>query len=372
MKNETNDLGSPESRDALEYAESIINTIREPLILLDHNLTILSASRSFFQFFKVSPGETIGKHIYSLGNHQWDIPKLRELLNKILPEKMVFDDYEVAHDFPGIGKRILLLNARQVQRAAGKERIILLAIEDVTKRRAAEKLLEELAKRKSSFVADVSHELSNPLAVIKEALVLTLEGMFGETNPKQKEILKIGKRSIERLIRLVRDLLSLSKIESGKMELKKTEINMPALVEEVLVAYGREISKKQLVLEKNIQKEIGLIWGDHDKLTEAVINLLNNAVKYTAAGTISISLSGSEKEIRFEIADTGSGVPPEYQDKIFDKFERIKAEKQEGTGLGLSIVKEIIELHKGKIWVESESGKGSKFIFTLPRGANDQ
>ena len=126
-------------RESLEYSESIINTIREPLIALDHDLRVVSVSRSFYKFFKVTPEETMGQLIYDLGNKQWDIPKLRELLESILPEKTTFDDYEVEHDFTIIGKRVMLLNARQIQRGSGKERIILLAIEDITEQKNIEK-----------------------------------------------------------------------------------------------------------------------------------------------------------------------------------------------------------------------------------------
>ena len=130
-----------------EYAESIINTVREPLIVLDQYLRVVIASRSFYDVFKVKPEETVGQLIYDLGNKQWDIPKLRELLGSILPRKTTFDDYEVEHDFAAIGRRVMLLNARQIERAWGKERVILLSIEDVTERRRLEDLLTESEKR---------------------------------------------------------------------------------------------------------------------------------------------------------------------------------------------------------------------------------
>jgi diguanylate cyclase (GGDEF)-like protein/PAS domain S-box-containing protein len=133
--------------EAGEYADSIINTVREPLIVLDHDLRVVTASRSFYEFFKVNPEETEGQLIYNLGNDQWDIPKLRELLETILPQKTTFDNYEVEHDFATIGKRIMLLNARQIKRALGKERIILLAIEDITERRQLENILKESEER---------------------------------------------------------------------------------------------------------------------------------------------------------------------------------------------------------------------------------
>ena len=132
---------------SLEFAESIINTVREPLISLDQDLRVVTANRSFYKFFKVKPEETVGKLIYDLGNRQWDIPKLRQLLETILPQKTVFDDYEVEHDFATIGRRVMLLNARQILRGMGKERIILLAIEDITEHKRLENELAESEER---------------------------------------------------------------------------------------------------------------------------------------------------------------------------------------------------------------------------------
>ena len=132
--------------EAGEFAESVINTVREPLIALDQDLRVVTVSRSFYEFFKVKPEETVGQLIYDLGNKQWDIPKLRELLETILPQKATFDNYEVEHDFAGIGRRTMLLNARQIERGSGKERIILLAIEDITERKEIEAGLEKTRK----------------------------------------------------------------------------------------------------------------------------------------------------------------------------------------------------------------------------------
>lgn len=223
-------------------------------------------------------------------------------------------------------------------------------------------------EEKSAFVANVSHEFRNPLGVILESLTMIVDGIFGKINEKQKEFLEVGKRNIERLLRLVNDLLDISKIEAGKMELREENIDIMKLVNDIFLAYEMEMSKKNISLKKNIGSGIGSVWGDRDKLSEVIINLLNNAIKYTPPkGSITFGLEGAEKEVRFEISDTGPGIPKEYYDKVFDKFERILTEKKEGTGLGLPIAKDIVGLHKGKIWVESELGRGSKFSFILPR-----
>lgn len=130
-----------EIQEAREYAECIINAVREPLVVLDGDLKIISVSRSFYDIFKVKPEETIGQLIYDLGNHQWDVPKLRELLESILPKSTSFDNFEIEHDFPSLGKRTMLLNARQITRPSGKPNIILLAIEDITE---SKKILDGL------------------------------------------------------------------------------------------------------------------------------------------------------------------------------------------------------------------------------------
>ena len=165
---------------SLEYAESIINTVHEPLIVLNQDLRVVTASRSFYEFFKVNPEETVGQLIYDLGNKQWDIPKLRELLENILPQKTTFDNYEVEQDFATIGRRVMLLNARQIERASGKERIILLAIEDITERKRLENILtdsEELYK-------GVFKTASDGIVLLEKR-----EGKITHTNPAAEKML---------------------------------------------------------------------------------------------------------------------------------------------------------------------------------------
>ena len=171
--------------EAREYAESIINTVREPLIALDQDLRVVTASRSFYGVFKVKPEETIGQLIYYLGNKQWDIPKLRELLENILPEQTTFDNYEVEHDFATIGRRIMLLNARQIKRVLGKERIILLAIEDITERKRLESLLTESEERFRRLFETASDGI---------VLLEKREGKITHANPATEKMLGYTKK----------------------------------------------------------------------------------------------------------------------------------------------------------------------------------
>jgi diguanylate cyclase (GGDEF)-like protein/PAS domain S-box-containing protein len=164
--------------DSREFAESVINTVREPLISLDQDLRVVTVSRSFYEFFKVKPEETVGQLIYDLGNKQWDILKLRELLETILPQKTTFDDYEVEHDFTGIGRRIMLLNARQIKRGMGKDRIILLAMEDITARKQLELEIQDARE----YAENIVETVREPLVVLNAELkILTANHRFFDT-----------------------------------------------------------------------------------------------------------------------------------------------------------------------------------------------
>lgn len=227
--------------------------------------------------------------------------------------------------------------------------------------------LMELDRMKSDFVANVVHELRTPLTIIKGNVDNIVEGYAGEVQPKQKEMLADIHRISERLTRLVNDLLDLSKIESGKMELKKEGLDLVELAGDVLKGFEKPARDKKVVIKKEFSKSKMIVHADKDKLTQVFINLIGNAVKFTDKGEVIVRMAGLQDEVQVEIQDTGPGMSKEETEKIFDKFVRVVAEKKEGTGLGLPIAKDIITLHNGRIRVESAPGKGSNFIFNLPK-----
>ena len=195
------------------FTENIINTVREPLLVLDDELRVIKASRSFYNFFKVIPENTIGILIYELGNHQWDIPKLRELLEKILPEKTTFDNYEVEHNFSSIGTRIMLLNARQIKRGLGKEKIILLAFEDITERKRTEKSLSEKNRLNIEYLNILLNHAHAPIIIWDSSLVIKrfnpeFEKLSGynksEVQDKKIEML-FPKNEIESTLKSIKD-----------------------------------------------------------------------------------------------------------------------------------------------------------------------
>ena len=381
-------ISEDESR---EYAESIINTVREPLIAMDQDLRVVSVSRSFYEVFRVKPEETVGQLIYDLGNKQWDIPKLRELLETILPQKTTFDNYEVEHDFAGIGRRIMLLNARQIHRVLGKKRIILLAIEDITERReietGLEKAHEELkalaaelkrtARVKSEFLANMSHELRTPLNSINGFSEVLFDETFGPLNAKQKQYVNNVLTSGKHLLLLINQILDMAKVEAGKMKLALTVISTKTLLNDISMLVADMVSKKKIEMQLEIPSDLPDIQADELKVKEIIYNLVSNAVKFTPdGGKIGMRAKKIGSEIEVVVWDTGVGIAAENMGKIFEGFFRVDtpySRVTEGTGLGLPLSKKLVELHGGDFTVESEGlGKGTLVRFTLPIVANSE
>ena len=371
--------------EASEFAESVINTVREPLISLDQDLRVVTVSRSFYDFFKVNPEETVGQLIYDLGNKQWDIPKLRELLEEILPQKVSFDNYEVEHNFSTIGRRIMLLNARQIQRALGKERIILLAIEDITERREIENGLEKAHEElkdlatelkrtalvKSEFLANMSHELRTPLNSINGFSEVLYDETFGPLNEKQKKYVNNVLTSGKHLLLLINQILDMAKVEAGKMNLVLSSLPMKSLLNEISLLVADMVSKKKIEMLLEIAEDLPNIEADELKVKEIMYNLISNAVKFTPeSGKIGMRAKKADSEIEIMVWDTGVGIAPENMKKIFEGFFRVDtpySRVTEGTGLGLPLSKKLVELHGGKLTVESEGlNKGTSIKFTLP------
>lgn len=220
---------------------------------------------------------------------------------------------------------------------------------------------------KSTFVATVSHEFKNPLAVIGLNIFNMLKGLLGKINEQQRNILILCQNTIGRMNRLINDLLDLHKIEAGMFEMKRRLCSLTKILESQIKELDVMFKEKSIKLNKEVLPKDLSIWADEDKIIQVVNNLMSNAIKHTPeGGTVILKAFPAGGVVRLELMDSGSGVPIAKLQKIFDKFERANSSK-EGTGLGLAITKDIVELHKGRIWVESDPGKGSKFIIVLPR-----
>ena len=229
--------------------------------------------------------------------------------------------------------------------------------------------LEAASRHKSEFLANMSHELRTPLNAVIGFSEVLLQRMFGELNEKQNEYLKDIYASGQHLLSLINDILDLSKIEAGRMELAPAPFHLPTALENAVTLVRERAARHGIALKLDFDPGLGEVVGDERKVKQVLLNLLSNAVKFTPEGG-RISLKAGRKDGLVEIAvtDTGIGIAPEDQATIFEEFRQVGSDekRREGTGLGLTLAKKFIELHGGRIWVESQLDRGSTFTFTLP------
>jgi PAS domain S-box-containing protein len=477
-------------------ADDIVDTVREPLLVLDANLRVRRGNRSFYQAFKVVPEDTEGRLVYELGNRQWDIPALRQLLEEILPQKSAFNDFEVAHDFETIGRKVMLLNARKVYREGNGTESILLAIEDVTERRRlederaelesrftslvknirdhsiftldpqghitswnreaekilrytetevlgqhfsiiftpedqeagvpaqelatatnegraederwharkggerfwalgivtptqdasgartgyskilrdmtdrkrAEETLQQADKRKNEFLATLAHELRNPLAPIRNGLQLLKLTTDPGTWAQAREMME---RQLGQMVRLVDDLLDISRITRNKLELRKAPVELWAVVQSAVETARPQIEASGHRLTVTLPPQPIHLDADLTRLAQVFWNLLNNCAKYTEpGGRISLTAEREGDEAVVTVQDNGIGIPAESLPGLFEMFSQVDQSlerAQGGLGIGLALVKGLTEAHGGRVEVRSDGvGQGCTFIVRLP------
>ncbi|MDQ2731125.1 MAG: PAS domain-containing sensor histidine kinase, partial [Armatimonadota bacterium] len=365
------------------YAQNIVDTVRNPLLMLDPDLRVRSANQAFYQTFHVSAEETEGQMIYELGNGQWDIPALRTLLDDIIPQQSVFNDYELEHDFPVIGRKVMLLNARQLLTGNHKE-MLLLAMEDVTERRHIHDVetrftqelqesyqrLQELEKLRDDLTHMIIHDLRTPLTSVLVGMQMLQGG--GNLDDFQREMVTIAINGGQTLLNMINDLLDVEKMESGSMQLDYHLLNAAEVVENAAGQVSSLCEDKKLKLVRQLAADLPPFQGDENKLRRTLVNLLGNAIKFTPADgvlTVTTRLGEGGKSIVFAISDTGEGIPPEAFERIFEKFGQVASRKcgrTMSTGLGLTFCKLTVEAHGGHIAVESVPGRGSTFSFFIP------
>jgi signal transduction histidine kinase len=226
--------------------------------------------------------------------------------------------------------------------------------------------LQHYSAKQEEFVNHVSHEFRSPLAIIKGAIDNLADGMYGPLDSDQVEPITISRREIDRLKRLVGDLLDVAQIESGKFRLVKQPLVLQDLLRSVANAYKGIAAERRLALTVELQESPAPFVGDPHRLSQVFVNLLANALKFTQQGGVTLRLSRNGSGYQIEVADTGRGIAKEDLARIFERFERVGVQTQEGSGLGLPIAKTIIEMHQGRILVESQPERGSRFIVTLP------
>jgi two-component system CheB/CheR fusion protein len=487
------------------YTEGIVSTIRDPLIILDKDLRVKRATGGFYAKFKLTEQETEGLYIYELGDHQWDIAELRELLENVLPAKKALADVEVTQIFPTLGRTIMCLNAREIDNING-EKLILLAIEDITAKRKVEdglieverllseskerlksavesaglgtwdydpqireliwdkrckeifdlpptrtvdiasffelihaddiervknnieqtltdkyrgefdlefrtiaiqgkpkwlkakgrsyfdeagvanrfigtllditvqKLIDEatrdLLNKKDEFISIASHELKTPITSLKAALQMIerITSKTEEMKPAHSFVQK-GIKQVDKLIELIKDLLEVTKIQTGKLELKKTRFILDELITDVCEDLQVQSDQHRLIIEG---EKIIAVYADRNRMEQVIINLITNAVKYSPGGEkVIINVSSHNHEVKIAISDFGIGIAKDKLPFLFDRFYRVDdaSQRYSGLGLGLYISAEIVRRHNGVIGIESVQGQGSTFWFTIPEAS---
>ena len=497
--------------DAREFAENILETQRGPFLVLDQSLRVVSANRSFYTTFRVEAEATVGRFVYDLGDGQWNIPRLRELLEEVLPRDHAFEGFEVAHDFPaGVGQKTMLLNVRKVLRPGNNSELILLAIEDITERKqaqlaqrdselrfrrlfesaqdgilildarsgkitdanafmcgltgleAAELVGKELyeigmykdieenkaafqelqrtrylrhdhlpvrnqrggeaevefvaniyeegdtlvaqcnvrnisdrvrlekeiatqtealiaqARAKDEFLAMLSHELRNPLAPIRAAAhLLRLEegAAAGGGNPIQQQAREIIERQVANLTQMVSDLSEVSRVISGTIRMDLEPVELRQAIAHALQAVSPLVEQHRHSVSVTPCFEPVWVQADPTRLEEVLVNLLNNAAKYTPdGGRIGVSCEhhreGGRTHAIVRVRDNGVGIEESLLPRIFDLFtqaDRSLARSSGGLGIGLSLAQRLVALHGGTIWAHSHGpGMGSEFTIELP------
>lgn len=363
------------SKDQL--ARAIVETVRQPLLLLDDGFIVVEANPAFYQHFRVSPAETTGEEIFALGNHQWNIGALRELLKRVIADDLAIEGYEVRHDFPFIGERVVIVNARQVVLDQQKQRLLLVTFEDVTARRHLEstasaysRRLETINRELEEFAHAAAHDLQEPLRKIRVFADRFVRSFSAESlTAPQRDYLERITSAAARMQRRIDDVLKLARISRKAPSVSLVDLN--AVLSRVLDDLSELIERAGAQVDADI---LPPIQANAAQMELVLQNLLVNALKFRRPDVaprirIGCELPSSDPTpvLRLVVSDNGVGFPPDKADRLFRPFERLHARDQfDGTGIGLSIVRRIVELHGGQVRASSAPGEGASFEVTLP------
>lgn len=341
-------------------SEAIVASIADPVIVTDQKNHLLMMNQAAMR-------------VLNVGQHNWQAKTLGEIVQDkrwlpLLTPESAQEGEQATRDLllsVQEGEQTLYFRPRQTTIIDERENIqgVVTLLQDVTR-------FKNLDRMKSEFMATVSHELRTPLTSINMAIDILSQEVLGEVNERQLDMLSTAKDDCERLTKLVRELLDLSRLESGRYELKREKVNVRSLVDEALKPLRLQFQEKNIHLRMEVSLTLPEVSGDQQQLSWVVTNLVSNALRYTPPdGHVTIRSDLVDDSVRLSVADSGRGIPPDAVEVIFDKFVQVKqaTESTPGSvGLGLAIAKEVVEAHGGRIWVESIVGHGSTFFFTVP------
>lgn len=357
------------AKRGLDFAEAIVETVREPLVILNQNLQVMKANKTFYETFRVIREETEGRLIYALGNGQWNIPKLRDLLENILPAHSTFRDFEVTHDFEHVGRKVMLLNASEIFNPNAQTRTILLAIEDATDRKQAEEALRTTNAELQHFAYALTHDLQEPLRMVVSFTELLGREYAGKLGAEAEQFISYSVEGALRIEALLKALLAYWEVTERDQD-SFASIDCGGVLDKVLLNLQAAIAENGALVTSD---PLPTVVAEEVMLTQLFQNLISNSIKYKSGQTPRIHVS-AERDAEgwlFAVRDNGIGIDSEDADRVFGMFKRLHGRDIPGTGIGLALCKKIIERKGGRIWVESGIGLGATFKFTIPNGRTE-
>ncbi len=348
---------------ARDFAEAVVGVVREPVVVLDAALRVRTANHAFYQTFQLEPRNTEGRLIYEVGNGQWNIPKLRQLLEDVLPKHTWMKDFEVEQKYTGLGVRTMLLHAREIRQ--GDERVILLAIDDITELRQSTRDLRKTNEDLKQFIYAASHDLQEPVRTIVTYTDLLARRFRDQLGDEGGAFINYAVEAAQRLEALISGLREFWQL-SEKVEAQRTPVDCDQILQTVLLNLEKTIAESGAeVTSENLPS----VMASEIPLIQLFQNLIGNAIKYRSEQPPRIRLSAKKNasEWVFSLRDNGLGIDPKYATEVFRVFKRLHSRsKYPGTGIGLAICEKIVERYGGRIWVEPNVPKGSIFKFTIP------
>ncbi len=343
---------------------AIIYSIADGIIMTDYSGEVILSNQRANELLNISYRSTLkGKNIQDIIKRKEITESLREVRKKkeFVTKEIDLSEKEIA--------KYLQVDISVVSSTeSGSNMGTVSVIRDIT-------LEKELEKLKDEFTHSITHDLRSPMTSIRGFLEFLLDESAGKINDQQKEFLQIIDKSSLRLLDMINNILDIAKMETGSMPMELSTVNFKDIIKDVLESLESQAQKDQVELKMTAERKMPDLIADKNLIHRAITNLVSNSLKFTPeGGSVTVKLAADEDRMSVSVVDTGQGMPKEYVDKIFNKFEQVKGSKgkRKGTGLGLTITKYIVESHGGQIWVESELGKGSKFNFWISRHLKEE
>lgn len=353
-----------------DLAEAVVDTVREPLILVDAGLRVVKVNRSFCRVFDTNAADALGHPLASLGDGQWDIPALREVLGRAAEGGGPCEGFEVDREFPRIGRRFMLLNARLLRQAPEAAPLVLVAVEDITERRRIAQELErqavELARSNrdlEEFAYVASHDLQEPLRMVVSYTQLIAKRYKGKLDSDADDFIAFAVDGAKRMQTLISDLLAYSRLD------RPAASTEPA---DCAKALAEALGSLSLALEDSGAKveshDLPAVRAEYGQVVQLLHNLVANAVKFKSDKTPVVRVSAERDGAwqRFRVEDNGIGIDPRHYERVFVIFERLHGVEVPGSGIGLAICRKIVQRHGGRIWLEPARDGGAAVLFTLP------